>query len=213
MNKKIKKFKFNIFLCHWCLLVYTTNAKITDHFWSCVISRIERKQIFILICSEQYEVISKLAEYFIWGPIFISLFFSRSLLIAILEKKIIKLDTIHYIGKEFLLCYVVTFVLFRILGALLSAHLIITDPRQPFGNMAPHGYENELLTLANDLGVRLLPAFDNTATGIPYPRVCKIYSETEYLRLFRFCLYWDVTGFSYFFWIVFTKKFLLKLTL
>lgn len=60
------------------------------------------------------------------------------------------------------------------LGALLSAHLIITDPEQPFGNMSIPGYDNELLTLANDLGTRLLPAFENTKTGIPYPRVCII---------------------------------------
>lgn len=59
----------------------------------------------------------------------------------------------------------------RVLGALLSAHLIITDPVQPFGNMSIPGYENELLNLANDLGTRLLPAFENTRTGIPYPRV------------------------------------------
>lgn len=59
----------------------------------------------------------------------------------------------------------------RILGALLSAHLIITDPEQPFGNMSIPGYDNELLYLANDLGTRLLPAFENTKTGIPYPRV------------------------------------------
>lgn len=31
-------------------------------------------------------------------------------------------------------------------------------------------YSNELLALAEDLGKRLLPAF-NTSTGIPYPRV------------------------------------------
>lgn len=32
-------------------------------------------------------------------------------------------------------------------------------------------YDNELLHLAHDLAVRLLPAFENTKTGIPYPRV------------------------------------------
>ena len=31
-------------------------------------------------------------------------------------------------------------------------------------------YNNELLELAHDLGVRLLTAFDNNS-GIPYPRV------------------------------------------
>ncbi|KAG8516849.1 ER degradation-enhancing alpha-mannosidase-like protein 1, partial [Galemys pyrenaicus] len=59
----------------------------------------------------------------------------------------------------------------RVLGSLLSAHRIITDATQPFGDMAIQGYDNELLHLAHDLAVRLLPAFENTKTGIPYPRV------------------------------------------
>uniref|UniRef100_A0A7M4F3L8 alpha-1,2-Mannosidase n=1 Tax=Crocodylus porosus TaxID=8502 RepID=A0A7M4F3L8_CROPO len=59
----------------------------------------------------------------------------------------------------------------RILGSLLSAHIIITDTKQPFGDMAIKDYDNELLHMARDLAVRLLPAFENTKTGIPYPRV------------------------------------------
>uniref|UniRef100_A0A3Q2DDW1 alpha-1,2-Mannosidase n=1 Tax=Cyprinodon variegatus TaxID=28743 RepID=A0A3Q2DDW1_CYPVA len=59
----------------------------------------------------------------------------------------------------------------RILGSLISAHILLTDPRQPFGEVGIEGYENELLHLAHDLAVRLLPAFENTSTGIPYPRV------------------------------------------
>nr|XP_019608827.1 PREDICTED: ER degradation-enhancing alpha-mannosidase-like protein 1 [Rhinolophus sinicus] len=59
----------------------------------------------------------------------------------------------------------------RVLGSLLSAHRIITDSKQPFGDMAIKDYDNELLHMAHDLAVRLLPAFENTKTGIPYPRV------------------------------------------
>ncbi|XP_019360248.1 PREDICTED: ER degradation-enhancing alpha-mannosidase-like protein 1 [Gavialis gangeticus] len=59
----------------------------------------------------------------------------------------------------------------RILGSLLSAHIIITDTKQPFGDMTIKDYDNELLHMAHDLAVRLLPAFENTKTGIPYPRV------------------------------------------
>ncbi|KAL5015540.1 hypothetical protein ScPMuIL_009810 [Solemya velum] len=59
----------------------------------------------------------------------------------------------------------------RVIGALLSAHLIIIDKQQPFGDMVPDSYDDDLLHLANDLAARLLPAFGNTATGIPYPRV------------------------------------------
>lgn len=65
----------------------------------------------------------------------------------------------------------VTFI--RILGSLLSAHLIITDPHQTLGQFAPDNYNNELLHLAHDLATRLLPAFDNTTTGLPHPRVSK----------------------------------------
>lgn len=59
----------------------------------------------------------------------------------------------------------------RILGSLLSAHLIAIDKEQPFGNMTIPDYDNELLKLANDLGVRLLTAFENSNTELPYPRV------------------------------------------
>lgn len=59
----------------------------------------------------------------------------------------------------------------RVLGSLLSAHRIITDSKQPFGDMTIQDYDNELLHMAHDLAVRLLPAFENTRTGIPYPRV------------------------------------------
>ena len=59
----------------------------------------------------------------------------------------------------------------RIIGGLLSAHLILLDDKQPFGNMSYDAYDGELLYMAHELATRLLPAFDNTATGIPYPRV------------------------------------------
>ncbi|CAF1177460.1 unnamed protein product [Adineta steineri] len=59
----------------------------------------------------------------------------------------------------------------RVLGALLSAHLLIVDPLQPFGNLTIPNYDNELLDLAHDLASRLLPAFEKTPHGLPYPRV------------------------------------------
>ena len=39
--------------------------------------------------------------------------------------------------------------------------------------MSVDDYDDELLSMAHDLAGRLLPAFDNTATGIPWPRVCQ----------------------------------------
>lgn len=59
----------------------------------------------------------------------------------------------------------------RILGSLLSAHLLIIDSNQTFGDLSPDSYNNELLTMAHDLAVRLMPAFNHAKNGIPFPRV------------------------------------------
>ncbi|KAJ1364113.1 hypothetical protein KIN20_024127 [Parelaphostrongylus tenuis] len=59
----------------------------------------------------------------------------------------------------------------RVIGSLLSAHLIASDKSLLFGNFFIPEYDGELLTLAHDLAARLLPAFEGTKTGIPYPRV------------------------------------------
>lgn len=55
----------------------------------------------------------------------------------------------------------------RVLGGLLSGHQFASTSGQPFYIPWYHG---ELLSLAYDLGTRLLPAF-KTPTGIPYARV------------------------------------------
>ncbi|XP_022098761.1 ER degradation-enhancing alpha-mannosidase-like protein 1 [Acanthaster planci] len=59
----------------------------------------------------------------------------------------------------------------RVMGGLLSAHLLIIDPYQPYGDLYPDDYDGQLLHMAHDLAVRLLPAFENTPTAIPHPRV------------------------------------------
>lgn len=56
----------------------------------------------------------------------------------------------------------------RVLGGLLSAHLFAMD--ESLGLYPPGAYKSELLTLAIDLGDRLMPAFA-TPTGIPYGTV------------------------------------------
>eukprot|EP00043_Microstomoeca_roanoka_P019332 m.216195 g.216195 ORF g.216195 m.216195 type:complete len:611 (-) comp16982_c0_seq1:63-1895(-) len=56
----------------------------------------------------------------------------------------------------------------RVLGGLLSAHLLATHPSF---HLAHQDYHGELLLLARDLATRLLPAFDATSSGLPYPRV------------------------------------------
>jgi len=61
--------------------------------------------------------------------------------------------------------------LLRVLGSLLSAHLIAIDKSEPFGQMTWSDYDSELLHLAHDLGSRLLTAFNNQATNLPFPRV------------------------------------------
>ena len=59
----------------------------------------------------------------------------------------------------------------RVLGGLLSAHIFANRSGQPF--YLPW-YRGELLSLAHDLGQRLLPAF-STPTGLPYARVSETY--------------------------------------
>ncbi|CAD6199704.1 unnamed protein product [Caenorhabditis auriculariae] len=59
----------------------------------------------------------------------------------------------------------------RVIGGLLSAHMIASDSEKTFGDFYIDDYEGELLTMAHDLATRLLPAFEGTATGIPYTRV------------------------------------------
>ncbi|KRX61196.1 ER degradation-enhancing alpha-mannosidase-like protein 1 [Trichinella sp. T9] len=59
----------------------------------------------------------------------------------------------------------------RVIGALLSAHLIIVDQNALLGDFRIAGYNDELLSLAHDLANRLMSAFEETNTGIPHPRV------------------------------------------
>ncbi|RUP50744.1 glycosyl hydrolase family 47-domain-containing protein [Jimgerdemannia flammicorona] len=56
----------------------------------------------------------------------------------------------------------------RMLGGLLSAHLLATD--RTLGYFIKD-YNGELLDMAQDLAKRLMPAFQLSRTGIPYPRV------------------------------------------
>ncbi|KAI4371943.1 hypothetical protein MLD38_010235 [Melastoma candidum] len=64
----------------------------------------------------------------------------------------------------------------RVLGGLLSAHLIASD--YATGMRIPT-YEDQLLHLAEDLARRLLPAFD-TPTGIPFGSVNLLYGVDEH---------------------------------
>ncbi|GMF43156.1 unnamed protein product [Phytophthora fragariaefolia] len=56
----------------------------------------------------------------------------------------------------------------RVIGGLVSAHMLAAP--EHFGMMEEDEYHGELLKLAEDLGRRLLPAFE-TPTGIPVHRV------------------------------------------
>ncbi|CAI2350064.1 unnamed protein product [Caenorhabditis sp. 36 PRJEB53466] len=59
----------------------------------------------------------------------------------------------------------------RVMGSLLAAHMIAADESNRYGPFHIAEYAGELLTLAHDLAARLLPAFEGTATGIPWTRV------------------------------------------
>ncbi|KAJ8418998.1 hypothetical protein AAFF_G00004970 [Aldrovandia affinis] len=56
----------------------------------------------------------------------------------------------------------------RVLGGLLGGHSMAVLLRE--GGQHMLWYQDELLHMAKDLGLRLLPAF-NTSSGLPYPRV------------------------------------------
>ncbi|CAH0578191.1 unnamed protein product [Chrysodeixis includens] len=56
----------------------------------------------------------------------------------------------------------------RMLGGLLSAHVLATTLKHEVPCL--HWYNGELLTMAEDLGKRLLPSF-NTSTGIPHGKI------------------------------------------
>uniref|UniRef100_A0A1A8R6R3 alpha-1,2-Mannosidase n=1 Tax=Nothobranchius rachovii TaxID=451742 RepID=A0A1A8R6R3_9TELE len=56
----------------------------------------------------------------------------------------------------------------RVLGGLLGGHSMAVMLKE--GRQHMQWYQDELLNMAKDLGLRLLPAF-NTSSGLPYPRV------------------------------------------
>lgn len=76
------------------------------------------------------------------------------------------IDNVHFDKSNVVQVFEVTI---RMLGGLLSSHLLMEDPNFP--ELAPDWYMDDLLSLAHDLAERLLPAFDKTDTGIPLPRV------------------------------------------
>lgn len=74
----------------------------------------------------------------------------------------------------------------RVIGSLLSTHLILTDQNPYLGNLTMEDYDGELLTMTHDLALRLLAAFEGSQTCeftrlptisnvfisvIPFPRV------------------------------------------
>ncbi|KAL5723542.1 Alpha-mannosidase I mns5 [Ranunculus cassubicifolius] len=63
----------------------------------------------------------------------------------------------------------------RVLGRLVSAHILASDSRN---KLAPGVYNSQLLTLAEDLGMRFLRAF-NTPTGLPYAWINLKYGVME----------------------------------
>ncbi|CAL5413428.1 unnamed protein product [Camellia sinensis] len=88
-------------------------------------------------------------------------------------------ESVEWIGKNLQFDINKTVSVFettiRILGGLLSAHLIASD--HATGMKFP-SYDDELLRLAEDLAHRLLPAFD-TPTGIPFGSVNLLHGVDE----------------------------------
>ncbi|KAL7065180.1 hypothetical protein AAHC03_05375 [Spirometra sp. Aus1] len=76
----------------------------------------------------------------------------------------------------------------RVIGGLLSAHLMITDPKKRFESLRPDHYADELLSLAHDLANRIIVAFEGTPSGIPFPRVNLGLASVETLGYSHTCL-------------------------
>ncbi|TPX71850.1 hypothetical protein SpCBS45565_g00845 [Spizellomyces sp. 'palustris'] len=74
------------------------------------------------------------------------------------------IDHVHFEQDSRVQVFEVTI---RVLGALLSAHILATEEK--WGSRIAW-YNGELLALAQELADRLMPAF-NTPTGMPWPRV------------------------------------------
>ena len=71
-------------------------------------------------------------------------------------------------------------VAIRVLGSLLSAHLIARDGLLGMQGVVPRDEVDELLSLAHDVGTRLLPAFEQTASkGYCAIGVCVCEREKE----------------------------------
>jgi hypothetical protein len=66
---------------------------------------------------------------------------------------------------------------FLVYRGLLSAHILAEYLQQRAGIMS--WYRGELLSMAKDLGYRLMPAF-NTTTGIPHGRVSFFFFSFRY---------------------------------
>lgn len=61
------------------------------------------------------------------------------------------------------------------------------DESEPFGKLMPEWYEDQLLHLAHDLAARLIPAFENSSTGLPLPRVSDVYESNFFVgNAFRY---------------------------
>lgn len=73
----------------------------------------------------------------------------------------------------------------RLLGGLLSAHLLAEDPAL---GLMPGGYAGGLLALALQLGERLLPAFTASPTGIIF-QDCSAYQLSDYDSMVCACLH------------------------
>ncbi|KAI8866377.1 glycoside hydrolase [Ramicandelaber brevisporus] len=82
-------------------------------------------------------------------------------------------DTIEYVQFDIDSTVQVFEVTIRMLGGLISAHLIATDPKDTLkcASAMKSWYNTQLLDMAYDLGKRLLPAFTSSGSALPLPRI------------------------------------------
>lgn len=65
----------------------------------------------------------------------------------------------------------------RIVGSLLSTHLILTNENPVFGNLKMPDYNGELLEMAHDLVNRLLIGFDTQTGKLQFLSILSCFQE------------------------------------
>lgn len=160
--------------------------KLFDHAWSAYMEHgFPADEVTPITCEPygpDYDDVDDLVRNDAMGNVSLTILDNIDSLI-IMEKWDDLEDTLQYLKQEMDSLFNKTTIVqvfeatIRLLGGLLSSHLLLTDINQQFlparydrFRQISDDYNGFLLSMAHDLGLRLIPAF-KTSTNIPVPRV------------------------------------------